>query len=84
MLFVIMFFGPQSLIISGMWASNRFSVGRPLLVRCGAWQLADRYTGKRLLAVWGLTIAGVVVHATMLILLPPTLLLTLNRKRPDS
>ncbi len=75
-LFVILLFGPQTVLYFG------FIGVEPAVVAISTWfallamRLSNRFTTTRLLALWGIVFLGVFVHFTLLYILPAAVYVT--------
>lgn len=77
-LFLVIFFGPQTLLYFGFVGVEPLMVAVTLWFLLGSLRLADRWSAKNLLWVWGVLMAGVCLQVSTLFLLPAAVLITLS------
>jgi len=80
-LFILLFFGPQMILMFG------FPGIEPVVVAFSSWfaliavRLIQRFTVRRLIALWVLVLAGLIMHYTLIYLLPAAIFVTISTIR---
>lgn len=75
-LFIILFFGPQTILYLGFIGVEPAVVAISIWFALLAVRLSNRFSTNRLLALWGIVLVGVFLHFTSIYLLPAAVYVT--------